>query len=87
MTREICYLFPIIQNYDERESKKDKKSSSTSSSQVFLWAGDGGTQTCPFSREFSITRRRAFDKSCLMRGFLEFQPMVDGDSDPVISTT
>lgn len=59
----------------------------TSSSQVFLWAGDGGIQNCPFSREVSIARRRARDKSCLTRWFLVFQLTVEGDSEPVTSIT
>lgn len=59
----------------------------TSSSQVFLCAGGGGTQTCPFSNELSIARRRARDKSCLARWFLELQLRVEGDSDPVTSNT
>jgi len=59
----------------------------TSSSHVFLWAEGGGTQACPFSREFSSARRRALDKSCLTRWFLALQPKVEGDSEPVTSTT
>lgn len=59
----------------------------TSSSQVFLCDGDGGTQTRPFSREDSIALRRARDKSCLARWFWEFQLTVEGDSDPVASIT
>lgn len=58
----------------------------TSSSQVFLWAGDGGTHICPFSRELSITRSRARDKSCLARLNLELQLSAEGDSEPVAST-
>lgn len=34
-----------------------------------------------------MARRRARDKSCLTRWFLEFQLKVEGDSDPVTSTT
>jgi len=59
----------------------------TSSSQVFLWAGDGGTQAFPFSSELSIARILARDRSCLTRWFLEFHPKVEGDSEPVSSTT
>ena len=64
-----------------------QRRSFTSSSHVFLWAGDGGIQTWPFSRELSMARRRARDKSCLARWFLEFQLKVEGDSDPVTSIT
>lgn len=67
--------------------KANKRLGFTSSSHVFLWAEDGGTQTCPFSREFSIALSRALDKSCLTRWFLAFQPKVEGDSEPVTSTT
>lgn len=59
----------------------------TSSSQVFLCDGDGGTQTRPFSREDSIALRRARDKSCLTRWFLEDQLTAEGDSDSVASIT
>lgn len=58
----------------------------TSSSQVFLWAGDEGTQSCPFSRELSSARSRARDMSCLAR-FLDLQFTTDGDSDPDTSIT
>lgn len=66
---------------------KKKNIYHTSSSQVFLWAEDEGTQICPFSSEFSMARRRARDKSCLIRWFLELHPKVEGDSDPVTSIT
>lgn len=59
----------------------------TSSSQVFLCAGDGGTQAFPFSSELSMARILARDRSCLTRWFLEFHPKVEGDSEPVSSTT
>lgn len=61
----------------------------TSSSQVFRCDGDEGSHGWPFSRDDSRALRRALDRSCLARWvFLEeFQLTVDGDSDPVISTT
>lgn len=61
----------------------------TSSSQVFLCDGDEGTHSWPFSRDDSRALRRALDRSCLTRWvFLEeSQLTLDGDSDPVISTT
>ncbi|KAF5759278.1 hypothetical protein HanXRQr2_Chr16g0739341 [Helianthus annuus] len=59
----------------------------TSSSQVFLWPGDGGTHTCPFSKELSIARKRVFDISVRARWFLACQLIVVGDSDPDNSTT
>lgn len=59
----------------------------TSSSHVFLWDGEEGTHNCPFSKELSIARSRAFDTSCLTRWFLVFQLITEGDSDPEASTT
>ena len=79
---QICAKHKILYSYIYALQR-----SFTSSSQVFLWAGDGGIQTWPLSRELSMARRRARDKSCLARWFLEFQLKVDGDSDPVASIT
>jgi hypothetical protein len=77
----------VVINFNKQNEKKKNELGFTSSSHVFLWADDGGTQPCPFSREFSIARMRALDNSCLTRLFLAVQPKVEGDSEPVTSIT